>query len=187
AIRIGASFGRPVRAVLSAMDTPLGRAVGNAIEVREAIACLRGIGPEDVREVAVALAGAAISSVFGLEPEAARARAEESLENGTALEAFTSWIAAQGGDPGVSDHPERLMLAREHVDVMAQRDGYAGPLPARTVGDAARMTGAGRLLKTDTVDPGAGLEILVPPGERVRARDPVVRLFGTDPARLAEA
>lgn len=187
AIAVGAAFGRPVSAVLSAMDAPLGRAIGNAVEVREAIRCLKGDGPEDLREVACAVAGAALSGSFGLTAHDARSRTEAALRDGTALEAFSRWVAAQGGDDGVVRYPERLQLSPDREEIRADRSGYLTALPARAVGDAARLAGAGRLLKTDSVDPGAGIEVLVGPGQAVRVGDAVLRIHGRDPARVSAA
>lgn len=187
AIRIGAAFGRRVTAVLSSMDTPLGRAVGNAIEVREAITCLRGEGPEDLREVTLAVCGAALSGALGLAAEEARARASAALEGGQGLAAFAAWITAQGGDGRITSHPELLPLAGEVEVVRAERSGFLGPLAARAVGDAARSAGAGRLVKTDAVDPGAGIEILRTTGDAVRAGDEILRIHAREGARLSAA
>ncbi len=187
AIDIGKAFGRSTRAVLTKMDAPLGRAVGNALEVREAIACLRGEGPADLEEVAVALAAEALCAVRGDRWEEARGKAQEALRSGDALGRLRRWVTTQGGDPRFVDDPTLLPQAARQRDLAAPRGGYVARLSARALGDAARLLGAGRLRKEDAIDLGAGIEILRGVGERVREGEAVLRLFAGSDAQLDAA
>ena len=187
AIALGTSFGRATRAVLTAMDAPLGRAVGNAIEVAEAIRCLRGEGPEDLSQVAVALAAEALCAVRGMRYQEAEERAREVLRSGEAYERLRRWVTTQGGDPAYVDDPSRLPLAARTRDVAAPAGGYVTGIAARAVGDAARLLGAGRLRKEDAIDHGAGVEILRGVGERVQGGDAVLRLYGATQEQLDAA
>ncbi len=187
AIRLGETFGRDTRAILTHMDAPLGQAVGNALEVREAVACLRGEGPADLREVAVALAGEALHAVHGVARADARSLAAEALDGGAALEVFRRWIPSQGGDVTYLDQPDRWPEAAARGALAAREDGFVGAIHARAVGEAARLAGAGRLRKEDDVDPAAGVEIAVAPGGRVRPGDEIMRVHASSLEQLAAA
>ncbi len=187
AIRLGETFGRDTRAILTHMDAPLGQAVGNALEVREAVACLRGEGPADLREVAVALAGEALHAVHGVARAHARSLAAEALDGGAALEVFRRWIPSQGGDVTYLDQPDRWPEAAARGALAAREDGFVGAIHARAVGEAARLAGAGRLRKEDDVDPAAGVEIAVAPGGRVRPGDEIMRVHASSLEQLAAA
>ncbi len=187
AIRLGETFGRDTRALLTRMDAPLGRAVGNALEVREAIACLRGEGPADLREVAVALAAEALHAVHGMPRPEALDRAAAALDQGAAFEVFRRWIPSQGGDVTCLDQHGRWPEAAAKGAFSATREGFVGTIHARAVGEAARLAGAGRLRKEDGVDPAAGVEILVAPGGRLRPGDEIMRVHASGPEQLAAA
>ncbi|MEJ2293119.1 MAG: thymidine phosphorylase [Deinococcales bacterium] len=145
-IAIGHHAGRNMRAVLSSMAQPLGRAVGNALEVQEAIACLKGGGPEDLRELCVTLAEEVLDAS---DLPTRRARLEELLASGAAYERFERWIAAQGGDVGALG---KLELARGREVVRADTGGVLAKLDALAVGRAAGVLGAGRTRKGESVD-----------------------------------
>ncbi len=187
AIRIGETFGRDTRALLTRMDAPLGQAVGNALEVREAVACLRGKGPQDLREVAVALAVEALHAVYGLARDEAGRRAAEALESGGAYEIFRRWIPSQGGDITYLEQPDRWPEAAAVGTFTAGTDGYVSRIGARAVGEAARLAGAGRLRKEDSVDAAAGVEILAPLGTPVRSGQDLLRVHAASPEQLAAA
>ncbi|MDA8345525.1 MAG: thymidine phosphorylase [Thermaerobacter sp.] len=187
AIALGQSFGRATRAVLTSMDAPLGRNIGNALEVAEAIRCLRGEGPEDLAEVAVALAAEALCAVRGDDWETARGKAADALRRGEAYERFRRWVTTQGGDPRVVDDPSLLPRAPHSREITAHGAGYVARLAARTLGDAARLLGAGRLRKEDAIDLGAGIEILRGVGEPVANGEPVLRLFAGSEEQLDAA
>jgi pyrimidine-nucleoside phosphorylase/thymidine phosphorylase len=184
-IGLGQRFGLRAEAVLTAMDQPLGRAVGNALEVREAVRTLRGEGPEDLVEVTVELAAALLRMTGGApETAAARARARRELEAGSALERFRRWVTAQGGDPRVVDEPDLLPRAPAVEDVRAACAGWVSGLDAREVGRIVVDLGGGRKKKTDAVDPAVGLVLERKVGDEVARGD---RLATVHAARSWEA
>jgi thymidine phosphorylase len=175
-VELGRSRGMKVAALLTAMDVPLGRAVGNALEVTEAVAVLEGGGPADLVEVTVALAEVMLE-LAGLTGDPRRA-----LQDGSALRSWRELVRAQGGDP------EAALPAAAHVEVVrAERSGYLARLEARPVGVAAWRLGAGRARKEDPVSAGAGALCLVKPGEPVTEGQPVLELHTDDRARLEHA
>jgi pyrimidine-nucleoside phosphorylase len=178
------SMGRDCAALLTAMDAPLGSAVGNAVEVRESIDVLRGRGPADVRELTLQL-GVEMLLFGGIGGAvAARARLEGALSDGSALRRFAEVIEAQGGDPRVIDDPSRLPQPRCKRDIQAPRSGVVTAIDAEQVGLAAVELGAGRARKEDAVDPAAGLLLRKRVGEPVRAGEVVAELHAADGSRL---
>jgi thymidine phosphorylase len=175
-VELGEAHGVRTSALLTAMDTPLGSACGNGIEVTESIDVLRGGGPADVRELTVALA-AEMLALAGISADPAM-----HLDDGSAYDAWRAMVAAQGGDPDAE-----LPQAAHSEDIVADSDGVLVALPARPVGIAAWRLGAGRSRKEDPVSPSAGVLCLAKPGERVQAGRPVLRLLADDPARFARA
>jgi thymidine phosphorylase len=159
------------------MDTPLGRAVGNALEVAEAVAALSGEGTEDLMEVTFALARQMLELVgFDADPE-------QAIASGRALDTFKAMIRVQGGDP---DAP--LPQARYRQDALpAPGDGWVTRLDARAVGVAAWRLGAGRARKEDDVSRTAGVRCLAKPGDYVRRGEYVLELHADDPARFGPA
>jgi len=183
-----AAMGKPARAVLTAMDEPLGRTVGNALEVAESIECLRGGGPRDVMEVTCAL-GAQMLTLAGVEKDdaAARIRLGKSLSTGAALAKFREMVAAQGGDPGVVDEPSRLPRAGLVRPLASKRDGFVRDVDALGVALAALRLGAGRSRAEDTIDPAVGVSGLVKSGEPVRAGGALCVIHANSEATLREA
>jgi pyrimidine-nucleoside phosphorylase len=177
--------GRDCTALLTAMDAPLGLAVGNAVEVAESIDVLHGGGPWDVRELTLRL-GVEMLLLGGVAHDAAVARAslERALTDGTALRRFAEIVDAQGGDPSCIEDPGRLPQPRARREVRADRSGFVAALDAELVGLAAVELGAGRARKEDRVDAAAGLLLRAPVGAVVRAGDVVAELHASDPARL---
>jgi thymidine phosphorylase len=175
-VQIGTDHGMKVAALLTSMDVPLGRAVGNALEVAEAVDILQGQGPEDVVEITLALARVMVE-LAGLDSDPVRA-----LDDGSALATWRALVRAQGGDPDVP-----LPVAPLVEPVLAERSGFLGRLDARAVGVAAWRLGAGRARKEDPVGASAGVLCLVKPGEPVRAGQPVLELHTEDASRLARA
>jgi pyrimidine-nucleoside phosphorylase len=187
-LSIGRRAGRRTAAVVSGMDAPLGRAVGNALEVVEAIATLRGDGPADLTELCLALGGTML--VLGGvadSPEAGGAALRRRLERGEALERFRAMVAAQGGDPSVTDHPERLPQAPIRVGVPAAGSGVITAIDAAAVGGAAMRLGAGRMKKGDAVDPAVGVVIERPVGAAVRSGEALAVVHARDERAAAEA
>lgn len=179
-VDLAAAEGVTAAALLTRMDAPLGRMVGNALEVREAIECLRGEGPADLREVTLALA-AEMLVLGGIErdADAARTRLEGLLDDGRALERFRRLVEAQSGDPRVVDDPDRLPAAPVRREVAAPGAGIVD-IDARGVGLAAVALGAGRRKTEDDVDPRVGFEFHVRAGEAVEAGAPLVTIHAAD-------
>ncbi len=180
---IGEAYDRPTTCLFTAMEAPLGRAVGNRLEVEEAWQVLGGGGPADVREVTIALAAELLPlSDLGLTRDEAARRAEAALDDGRAAEHFERWCYVQGGDwrPG-----EFHRLAGH--ETIAARAGYVTAVDALAVGRAAQVAGAGRRTVDDSVDAAAGvvLERLV--GDAVSAGEPLATVCSRDPDRRGEA
>jgi thymidine phosphorylase len=183
-VSIGTAAGVRTEAIITAMDAPLGRAVGNALEVAECIEVLKGGGPADLLEVSVELA-ARMLVLGGVAPDraAAGARVREAIASGEGLDRFRRVIENQGGDPRVADDPARLPAApRRHV-VTAPRAGYVTRLDAGLVGRASVLLGAGRDRVEDPVDPAVGIVVLAKPGDGVGAGDGVLELHYADAGR----
>lgn len=176
-VDLGADAGVRTVALVTDMSTPLGRTVGNALEVREAVEVLAGGGPPDVVELTLVLAREMLD-VAGL----ADADPAAALADGRAMDVWRAMVRAQGGDP---DAP--LPVARCTVDVPAPADGVLARLDARAVGVAAWRLGAGRARKEDAVQAAAGVEVRVRPGEPVRAGAPLLTLHTDTPERLERA
>jgi thymidine phosphorylase len=175
-VGLGGEAGVRTSALLTSMDTPLGRAVGNAVEVEEAVATLRGEGPPDLVEVTLALAGEMLA-LAGVDADPAAA-----LADGRALDRYRLMIAAQGGDP---DAP--LPQARHREVLTADDDGWLQRLDARAVGVAAWRLGAGRARKEDGVNHAAGIVCLAKPGDTVAAGQPILELRADDETRFGPA
>jgi thymidine phosphorylase len=175
-VELGSANGVRTSALLTRMDVPLGRAVGNAVEVEEAVATLRGDGPADLVAVTVALAEEMLR-LAGISADPAAA-----LADGRALAAYHAMITAQGGDPDA----ELAVAARRDV-VTAESAGWLRSLDALAVGVAAWRLGAGRARKEDPVSATAGVLCLAKPGDEVSAGQPVLELRGDDPDRFAWA
>lgn len=189
-LAIGRGAGRSVRAVLSPMDTPLGAAVGNALEVAEAVEVLRGEGPTDLREL-VLLLGTELMVRSGCTPDPGDARRAlvTLLDSGVATEKLARLVEAQGGDARIVDEPSRLPRAPRTTLVRADRKGWLLRVDARAAADAALILGASRRVKGDAIDPRTGLRLLARPGDPVEPGDAIVELHvdGEDAARAAEA
>ncbi len=164
------AMGKPARAVLTAMDEPLGHAVGNALEVAECVRCLKGAGPADLMEVTYAL-GVQMLVLAGAakDPAAARAQLERSVSSGAALAKFREVIAAQGGDPRVVEDPSLLPQAKIQEAVSSPSSGLVQSVDALGVALAALKLGAGRAKAEDPIDPAVGVAELVKVGQRVSA------------------
>ena len=178
-VTLGAEHGVRTTALLTRMDTPLGRAVGNAVEVEEAVATLAGGGPPDLAEVTLALAEEMLA-LAGLAPVSAAPAA--ALADGRALDRYRAMIRAQGGDP---DAP--LPRAAHAELVTAAESGWLRRLDARGVGVAAWRLGAGRARKEDPVSAAAGVICLAKPGDRIERGQPLLELRGDTGSRFASA
>ncbi|MBY0491527.1 MAG: thymidine phosphorylase [Gemmatimonadaceae bacterium] len=186
-IALGADHGCPVVALLTAMDRPLGRACGNAIEVEESIMALRGEGPSDLMQVTYAL-GAEMLVLAGVATtrDDARRRMEVAISSGKAAVRFQQIIEAQGGDPRVVDDPSLLPQANECEIFRAVRDGVVAQVEPRAVGRGITALGGGRTRVEDLVDPSVGFVITARPGDIVRAGEPLATILARDAVGVAK-
>ncbi len=187
-VDIGRGVGRRVTAVISDMSQPLGFAVGNALEVAEAIATLQGRGPADFMELCLTV-GAQMLLLAGKVEKAAEGRALllVKLLSGAALDKFGEWIAVQGGDWEVVEHPELLPRASLVEPLLAPRGGYVAGIDAEAVGLTVVALGGGRAKKGDSIDHAVGVVLHRKVGDAVQAGEPLLTIHANDPAKLAEA
>lgn len=184
---IGKLAGRDVLAVLSDMNQPLGNAVGNSLEVVEAIDMLKGRGPEDFSEHCLYVSShLLVLSKRAKELNEARAMVEKSIADGSALEKLRVLVQAQGGDVSYVDDPSRFPKAEFVEVVMSPRNGYVAEVQARSVGEAAVTLGAGRAKKSDPIDHSVGFLIHHKVGDEVQAGEPLFTIHANDEAKLAE-
>jgi pyrimidine-nucleoside phosphorylase len=187
-VAIGNASGVKTEAIITAMDTPLGRAVGNALEVIECLDVLSGRGPQDLIDVSVDLTarmlvlGKVADDIADAEQQVRRA-----IESGAGLERFRQIIENQGGDPKVVDDYSRLPQAPHREAANAPRSGYLARLDAELIGRASVALGAGRDRVDDPVDPAVGITLHAKPGDPLRAGDRVLELHYRDRARLESA
>jgi pyrimidine-nucleoside phosphorylase len=187
-VDVGTANGVRTEALLTAMDVPLGRSVGNALEVAECLETLKGRGPKDLEDLSVALA-ARMVRLTGLaeSDEEAEAKVRSALASGAGLEKFRRVVERQGGDPRVVDDYGRLPTAPHRAPVAADRDGYVIDVDAEQVGVGAMRLGAGRNRAEDEIDHAVGVVIRAPVGVRVRAGDPVLEVHYRDEGLLGSA
>ncbi|MCE0740943.1 pyrimidine-nucleoside phosphorylase [Bacillus subtilis] len=177
-VRIGNNVGRQTMAVISDMSQPLGFAIGNALEVKEAIDTLKGEGPEDLHELVLTLG----SQMVVLAKKAntldeARAKLEEVMKNGKALEKFKDFLKNQGGDSSIVDDPAKLPQAAYQIDVPAKEAGVVSEIVADEIGVAAMLLGAGRATKEDEIDLAVGIMLRKKVGDKVEKGEPLVTLY----------
>ncbi|MGP1908311.1 pyrimidine-nucleoside phosphorylase [Metabacillus sp. JX24] len=177
-VEIGNAVGRKTMAVISDMSQPLGYAIGNALEIKEAIDTLKGEGPEDLHELCLTLGS---YMVFLAEKasslEEARSMLEEVIQNGKALETLKVFLEAQGGDGSVVDDPSKMPQAKFKVELEAKEDGYVSEIVADSVGVAAMWLGAGRATKESEIDLAVGLMLNKKIGEAVKKGDSLVTIY----------
>jgi pyrimidine-nucleoside phosphorylase len=185
-IELGADRGCPVVALLTAMDRPLGRACGNALEVEESVLTLRGEGPPDLMEVTYAL-GAEMLVLGGVAAslDAARRQLESAISSGRAAERFRQIVEAQGGNPGVVDDPAVLPQAAACELYRAPRRGFVARVEPRAIGRGITALGGGRSRMEDVVDPSVGFVITARPGDWVEAGEPLATIHSRDAAGVA--
>jgi pyrimidine-nucleoside phosphorylase len=190
-VDIGKDAGQDVIAVISDMNQPLGNAVGNALEVNEAIETLRGGGPEDFQTHCLELAGymlrlAGRGKKWTTEDET-HAVLSDKLTSGEGFDRFRQMIGAQGGDVGMVDDPSKLPQARLKRTLTAAHKGYIAQIAADNIGMAVVILGGGRLKKTDSIDPAVGMVVHVKVGDMVEKDAPLVTVYANDEERLAGA
>jgi pyrimidine-nucleoside phosphorylase len=176
-VDIGNGVGRKTKAIISDMSQPLGFAVGNALEVKEAIDTLKGVGPEDLHELCLTL-GSHMVVLAGKAEDYSQAREmlEASMQNGKALEAFKTFLSAQGGNATVVDEPSELPTASFQIAVPAKSTGFVAEITAEEIGIAAMMLGAGRITKESVIDLAVGVVLHKKVGDEVKIGEPLVTI-----------
>jgi thymidine phosphorylase len=186
-VDLGVRAGVRTEALITSMRAPLGRAVGNAVEIVECVDVLRGRGPDDVTELLVAI-GARMVALSGRHDRAGAERAVRSaLASGAGLDKLRAMVGRQGGDVSALDDARRLPSAARREAIAADRSGYVSGLDAGLVGRSSMLLGAGRQRVEDRIDHGAGVLIAKRPGEPVAAGDPVLELLYNDDRGLPQA
>src|SRR5690554_529132 len=187
-VAIGKGAGKNTAAVLSNMDQPLGRAAGNALEIREAIAFLRGEAYPDLLELSLTLGSQMLllSGVVDREKDA-REKLKDVLFSGRALQVFEKWVAAQGGDPRVIEKPEILPAAPVVRQVFSLRPGFVAKMQTETLGRVVANLGAGRKEKEEKIDPAVGLVLLKKTGDSVERGEPLVEIHAQTETQAVEA
>lgn len=186
-VEIGKLCGRRVAALITSMDTPLGHAIGNILEVKEAISTLRGEGPSDFTEVCLSLASNIVHLALGITPEEARERAKTAIKDGSAYGKFVEWISAQGGDASLAKNPEAFPTAKYVYEIKAPCDGFIVRTDAEKIGLSSVALGAGRKTKDSPVDYSAGIILSKKTGDAVKRGEVVARLYANSEECFADA
>ncbi|CAI3382692.1 pyrimidine-nucleoside phosphorylase [Enterococcus cecorum] len=182
-VQIGKLANRQTMAVISDMSQPLGEAIGNSLEVVEAIETLQGKGPKDLEEMCYVLGSQMVVLAKKADTlEQAREMLEEALHSGKAFAKFKEMVANQGGDVSVIDHPEKLLTAKYEIELPAKQSGVITKLVANELGIAAMMLGAGRKTKEDTIDFAVGLKLCKKVGEAIQEGESVLTIYANQPA-----
>lgn len=186
-VDIGKAASRKMAAVISDMDTPLGRNIGNVLEVKEAIEVLRGGGPEDLREVCLTLAANMISLSQEIDINKASEKAKDLLESGKAYNKFREFISAQGGNLSQIDNTDTLPKAEFVYDILSPENGFLVKMQAETIGSASVILGAGREKKDDIIDYSAGIILHKKTGDKVQKGEKIAELHTNDESRISSA
>lgn len=187
-VAIGKGAGRETVAMLTSMDEPLGHAIGNNLEVKEAIETLKGNGPEDLREVCLALAGMMLAlGREGLSYEDGKKLAEEALDSGAAYEKFTAMVEGQGGDISYIEDPGKFVQSACQRELAARGDGYISHMDTEGIGITAGILGAGRETKESEIDYSAGIIMRKKLGDRVQRGDVIATLHSASEEKLDRA
>lgn len=186
-VKIGKACGRNMAAVITDMNTPLGSAIGNSLEVIEAVKVLKGEKDNDLKEVCVAIAAEMISLVYSVSHDEALKRVNDALDSGKAFEKMKEWISAQGGDTDCIDNTELFEKSQYSFDVIAQTDGYITSMDTEKIGLTSVILGAGRAAKEDGIDFSAGIIIFKKTGEQIKKGEKIATLLTNDKQSLADA
>lgn len=177
-VKIGNNVGRNTMAIISDMSQPLGRAIGNGLEVKEAIETLRGEGPEDLTELVLTLGSQMVVLAKKAENlDEAREKLQEVIQNGKALEKFKVFLENQGGDGSVVDDVSKLPQAQHTFEVKAKKSGYVSKIVADEIGVASMLLGAGRATKDDIIDLAVGLVLNKKVGDKVEEGESLVTIY----------
>jgi len=178
-VEIGKADGKKTIAVITDMSQPLGLAVGNSLEVIEAIETLKGKGPRDITELSLVLASYMIYAADKADsPEAGYEMARKALESGAALKKLAEFIEGQGGDPGVIENDMLFPQPNCKSEIFAESDGFVGAIEARAIGLASQHSGAGRATKEDTIDLSAGIILAKKVGDPVAKGELLASVYG---------
>lgn len=186
-VKIGKKCGRNISALLTDMDTPLGSAIGNSLEIIEAVKVLKGEVNNDLKEVSLALASELVSLIFGISYEEAQKRAVDALESGLAYNKMKEWVAAQGGDVKFIENTELFKKSDYSLDIISESDGYIESMDAEAIGVSSVILGAGRTTKEDTIDYSAGIILSKKTGDMVKRGDILCTLYADNKALLEPA
>ncbi len=187
-VQIGKNAGKQMAAVVTDMDQPLGNAIGNSLEVKEAILSLNGLGPKDFMEVVYALGvEMVLSSGKAGTPEEAKELLMRTIEEKTALDKFAEFVEAQGGDKRFVYQPELLPLASIQLQVMNTEEGYVSRILAEEIGLASLVLGGGRLTKESEIDLSVGILLHKKRGDMVRSQDALATIYANDMEKAKEA
>lgn len=187
-VEVGRRLDRSVSVMLSDMDQPLGISVGHTLEVEEAIATLKGQGPEDLRQVVLTLGAMQLVCAQRVESlEDGKRLLEHQIASGKALIKLRELIEQQGGNPAVIENPELMPQAAHQLDILAPESGYVSRLDALSVGEAVRALGGGRLTKTDVLDLGVGVKLFKKSGDQVQSGDVLASLYYSDTLKAKKA
>lgn len=176
-VEIGKRCGRNTKALITNMDVPLGFAVGNSLEVIEAIDVLKGKVKGDIREVSVCLAAGLVSGIKNISSDEAKLLCERAIDDGSALAKFREWISCQGGDVSVIDNTDLFPRAEFIYEIKSERDGFISHMDAEKIGLASCELGAGRKTKNDVIDLSAGLVLSKKTGDKVEKGDVIATLY----------
>lgn len=186
-VTIGKACGRNMAALITNMDLPLGNAVGNSIEVIEAISVLNGENVSDLREISLALASTLLSLCFGCSHSEAFEMATDALDSGKAYDKFKEWIAYQGGDVEWVENTELFPKAEYIYEVKSPRDGWIAHMHTANIGNVSSLLGAGRITKTDIIDFTAGIVLAKKTGDMVCNGDTLCTLYTNKPEAIEQA
>lgn len=186
-IKIGTALGRNVSAVISDMNSPLGFAVGNTLEVVEAVKILKGEKVPRLYELCITLASHMVSSCKGINLDSAKEQCEAAIENGSALKKLCDLVKAQGGDESYIKDESKFPLAKYKYEIKAEKDGYISLLEAEKIGNASCLLGAGRSVKDDKIDMLAGIVLSVKVGDKISKNDTVMTLYSSSEEKIKNA
>lgn len=186
-IKIGTALGRNVSAVISDMDSPLGFAVGNTLEVVEAVKILKGEKVPRLYDLCITLASHMVSSCKGISLDSTKEQCEAAIENGSALQKLCDLVKAQGGDESYIKDESKFPLAKYKYEIKAEKDGYISLLEAEKIGNASCLLGAGRSVKDDKIDTLAGIVLSVKVGDKISKNDTVMTLYSSSEEKIKNA
>lgn len=186
-VEIGKICERNVAAVITDMNTPLGRNIGNSLEVIEAVEVLKGNIDNDLGEVSIALAAELVKMFRRISIEEATNEVVTAIKDGSAYEKFEEWISAQGGDISVIRDPEKFEHSKYSKDILSQSDGYISKMDSEIIGNTSVLLGAGRATLDDSIDYSAGIVLNKKTGDKVKKGDILCTLYANDDSRLEPA